>query len=157
MKTKLLLLIITIFASNLTNAQNINKSFEDLHSVIGTWKMETKRGMIYESWQKINDSTLKGSSYKLNGQDTIILEQVELVIRNGKIMYIPSVTDQNKNQPVVFKLANLENGTYTFENKKHDFPQRIIYNLPKNNTLHAWIEGDINGQFKKSDYNFVKL
>jgi hypothetical protein len=41
--------------------------------------------------------------------------------------------------------------------KEHDFPQRVIYMLPENNTLHAWIEGDVNGQVKKSIYNYIRV
>jgi uncharacterized protein DUF6265 len=156
-KFNLLFSSILLFATSyVTNAQNINKSFADFHSIIGIWAMETKKGPLFESWEKVNDSTLKSRSYKVNGKDTLILEQVELVKREGKIMYIP-IVDENNNRPVVFTLIKLEKETYIFENKKHDFPQRIIYNLPQNNTMHAWIEGDINGQFKKSEYNFVKI
>lgn len=137
-------------------AQDVNKSFKDLYALAGTWRMETSKGILYESWNVIDDSTLKSKSYKVTDNDTLALEQVELVKRNNAILYIPSVLENN-NVPVIFTLVTLEKGGYTFENKEHDFPQRIIYTLPQNNTMHAWIEGDINGHFKKSDYNYIKV
>ncbi len=57
----------------------------------------------------------------------------------------------------VLLFFKLENSTYTFETKEDDFPQRVIYILPENNTLHAWIEGDVNGQVKKSIYNYIRV
>jgi hypothetical protein len=66
-------------------AQKLNRDFEKLHLLVGTWKMETSKGALYETWQKINDSTLRGHSYKLNGKDTVVLEQVELIRRKGNI------------------------------------------------------------------------
>jgi hypothetical protein len=156
-KSPLFLLLIMVMLSGFCQSQqqDIHKSFLDLHLLLGTWSMETERGMLYESWQKMNDSTLMGKSYKVNGKDTVMTEQVELVSRKGKIMYIPTV-EENNNKPVAFILVRLENRSYTFENKAHDFPQRIIYNLPQKNTMHAWIEGNMNGQFKRSDFKYVK-
>jgi hypothetical protein len=104
----------------------------------------------------INDSTLSGISYQVNGTDTVITERVQLIRRGFRIMYIPTVVENN-NKPVVFILIKLDQGSYTFENKEHDFPQRIIYNLPRNNAMHAWIEGNINGQFKRSDFHYKKV
>jgi hypothetical protein len=139
------------------NAQERLKDFLPLHSLAGIWKMETSRGTLYECWQIINDSTLKSQSYKVNGKDTVQLEQVQLILRNGRIQYIPVVKDENNGEAIAFTLSNYENKNYTFENKTHDFPQRIVYVIPQGNFLHAWIEGEVNGKPKKIDYNYSKL
>ena len=149
-------IFILVLSAYLCCAQKTDKDFTELFSLSGTWVMETKKGKLMETWQKENDSTLKSKSFLINGGDTILLEQVKLVRRGGKIMYIPEVHDQNNTQPVVFNLVKLENNRYIFENAQHDFPQRIIYNLPKNDTLFAWIEGNNNGGFRKSEYLYQK-
>jgi Domain of unknown function (DUF6265) len=138
------------------NAQS-GDDFPALYSLAGTWKMETAKGILYESWEKLNDSTLKSRSYKVMDKDTVWLEQVKLVKREGKISYIPVVQRQNNNEPVAFVLKKIENNIYIFENAAHDFPQRIIYTLPQNNLLHAWIEGEVNGQVKRIDYRYSKV
>ena len=156
MKIKITVIALFCCAVSSIQAQNNQNNFHPLFSLVGTWSMETKKGLLYESWQKINDSTLKGSSFKINGEDTIYLEQVQLAKRLDKIIYVPVVPDENKQQPVIFTLVHLENDTYTFENPEHDFPQRIIYVLPVNNSLHAWIEGNTSSGFKKTDYQYKR-
>ncbi len=68
----------------------------------------------------------------------------------------PTVKSSDSQMPVLL-FFKLENSTYTFETKEHDFPQRVIYILPENNTLHAWIDGDVNGRVKKSIYNYIRV
>lgn len=140
----------------ISTAQTNGKELASLYPLIGTWQLQTKKGMLYEKWIKVNDSTLSNISYRINGSDSVVLEKVQLISRGQSIMYIPIIEDQNNQQPVIFVLASLENGKYTFENKEHDYPQRVIYNLPVNNTMHAWIEGTSNGKFVKSDFRFTK-
>lgn len=156
LKQKLFLFSTSLLVNVLLQAQSPENNFKKLYSLAGTWKMETSKGVLYESWQKINDSTLKSRSYKVNGSDSVWLEAVELVRRGEKIQYIPTVQGQNDNKPVAFTLSKLENDIYIFENKTHDFPQRIVYVIPQNNALRAWIEGEVNGKLKKIEYNYAK-
>ncbi len=138
-------------------AQNGNKDFQSLYSIVGTWSLETKKGVLFESWSQTNDSTLSSISYRVNGTDTILLEKVQLVCRGNKIMYIPVVENQNDRKPVIFTMSSREKGKFIFENPYHDFPQRIIYNLPADNILLAWIEGDRMGHLVKSEYKFRRV
>lgn len=154
---KLLIVACLFIIHTSAYAQDAGRSFQNLNSLIGKWSMETSKGIVYESWLKLNDSTFKGLSFRVTGKDTAVLEQIELVLREGRIMFIPTVPGQNDEKPVVFTLAKTENNAYSFENKDHDFPNKVVYVLPKNNTLHAWIEGNINGQIKRMDFNFKKV
>ena len=146
----------TLAVSGQEKGINADQAFTDLQSLTGTWRMVTKNATLYESWQKMNDSTYTAKSYKVTGRDTVLLEAIGLVLRGGEMMFIPTVAE-NQNKSVVFRLLKAENGRYVFENKAHDFPQRIVYNLPQNNMLQASIEGNANGQFKRSDYKFQKV
>lgn len=154
---KLLTVLLLFIIGTSVQAQDAGKSFHDLRSLAGKWSMETSKGTMYESWRKLNDSTFQGLSFRVSGKDTAVLEQMELVLRGERIMFIPTVPGQNEEKPVVFTLAKLENKAYIFENKEHDFPKRVVYVLPKDNTLHAWIEGDINGEAKRIDFKFKKV
>lgn len=139
------------------NSGNTRKLFLPLQSMQGTWSMTTPKGRIYENWMRVNDSTLKSRSYSLHGKDTILFEEVELVERENSIAYIPRVKDQNNGKAVSFLLVKCENGEYVFENKLHDFPQRIIYRLPENNRMHAWIEGTLHDRDRKEDFQYEKI
>jgi hypothetical protein len=103
--------------------------------------MQYPGGMLYERWQNADDSTMRSDSYKIKGKDTLWLETVELKRRGETIQYVSTVVGENKGQLVVFCLSRIENGKYTFENAAHDFPQRIVYELPRAGPLHACVEG----------------
>lgn len=55
-----------------------------------------------------------------------------------------------------FKLISLRNNIATFENPKHDFPQRIIYDLNTGKTMKARIEGAIEGKQHSIDFSFTR-
>jgi hypothetical protein len=158
MKSKgLLIIIVLLTACCRISAQQPDAVFLPLHALAGTWKMETQKGSLYESWQKVNDSTLQSHSYKVNGKDTAWLEEVELIKRRGTIQYIPIVKGENNNSAITFTLKTINADVYTFENALHDFPQRVVYVLPQNNLLHAWIEGTFKGKAKRIDYNYTRV
>jgi hypothetical protein len=133
------------------------KDFKVLHGLVGLWKMETNRGVLYEEWQVQNDQTLKGRSFKVNNTDTVVLERTTLSLKGNSIIYSPAVTNQNNGQSVPFTLISAGNQRYVFENKKHDFPQRVIYQLGSNNVLQARIEGTKNGKQMGSDFNYSRV
>lgn len=131
--------------------------FKKLYTLQGTWTMNSNRGMLYEHWRLQDDSTLLGKSFKIApAGDTLVLEEVTLALRRQTIVYMPQVRGQNNGETVTFKLVSTTNDTYVFDNPAHDFPQRVIYELPKNDKLHAWIEGMDKGSYRKSDYYFKK-
>lgn len=150
-------LILVLLPPEAAYAQTVSGKFKELDAILGLWLLKTDKGAIYESWYKSNDSTFLGKNYSVEGKDTLLLETVDLVERNGKIMYIPVTADQNDQKPVPFTLTKLDSTTYIFENPDHDFPQRIIYRLPSNNLMHAWIEGTSKGVMKRSDYRFKRV
>lgn len=152
-------LLALCFTSALTvsRAQTTVKEFSALHVLSGSWKMETSKGFLLETWQKLDDSTLQSHGYRVTGKDTVPTEQVELVRRKGQICYMPVVHHQNNGKRVVFTLKKIENGAYTFENLEHDYPQRVVYALPQKDALHAWVEGELDGKNKRIDYNFIKF
>jgi hypothetical protein len=133
------------------------KDFKTLHGLVGLWKMETSRGVIYEEWKLENDHLLKGRSYKLNNTDTVVLEQVRLFLKGNTITYSPLVSKQNNGQEVPFQLISNADKRYVFENKEHDFPQRVIYQLGSNNVLQARIEGTKNGKQMGSYFNYSRV
>jgi len=135
-----------------------NETFEALHQLQGTWRMKTKNGALYEAWRKWSDTQLRCKSYKVIGTDTTLLEQVTLADRDGDIFYIPVVENQNNRQPVEFRLVKAQDHVFTFENKLHDYPQRIIYHLVSKDSVVARIEGtNAKGQQKSSNYYFSRV
>lgn len=75
---------------------------------------------------------------------------------NGDILFIPIGFGEENNTKVAFKLISADNNTFVFENKEHDFPFRIVYKSLSNDKILAWIEGSVNGQFKKIEYPYAR-
>lgn len=132
------------------------KDFQPLYQLIGTWKMETPRGSVFEEWQRNYPGSMTGCSYRISNGDTTIMETIGLFLEGKKIIYSPNVSTQNNGESVAFILISKTGNKYVFENKKHDFPQRIIYDLKDDNNLHARIEGTLNGKEEGRDFIYVR-
>ena len=55
-----------------------------------------------------------------------------------------------------FRMVTLEDRRVVFENKEHDFPQRILYWLDAGGALHARIEGRQGGQDLHEEWVWAK-
>lgn len=125
-----------------------------LEWLIGTWKRETKREILYERWIKVSNRTFEGDSYSVNNGDTTFVEFLRLEQFGAEIFYTPKVA-HNK-YPVPFKLIKAIENEVVFENLDHDFPQRIIYKRNADGSLDVRIEGDRDGEQSGADFSFVK-
>jgi hypothetical protein len=118
----------------------------------GNWKNLSGEGAFYESWKRANDSVIEGKSYAIKNQDTVFFEQLSLQRKGSDVFYVPVIKNQNEGKPVYFKLVNDSSGKFVFENKEHDFPQRIIYRQLKPDSVYACVEGMQNGEFRKEEF-----
>lgn len=154
MKKTILAFLLLVSAQSF--AQYTLQHMKPLTGLLGSWESERKKGTLIELWQVKNDSTMLGYSYIKTATDSIPEENVELVLREGKIRYIARASRQNDEQPVPFTLSKIEDGKYIFENRAHDFPQQITYQLIDKNTLHAAIAGPMNGKDVHIDFHFKR-
>ncbi|MFT3979394.1 MAG: DUF6265 family protein [Ferruginibacter sp.] len=153
---KKLLFLWMLLAAGQSFAQYGLKDLQPLHQLNGSWESTRKKGTLIEQWSIVNDSTLQGYSYLLSATDSIPQETVSLVLREGKIFYIPTTARQNDEKPVSFQLVKTESGKYFFENRQHDFPQLITYHVVDNETLHAAISGPMNGEDREIPFYFKR-
>ena len=132
-------------------------SLMQLDWLLGSWANLSDEGNFYEEWARDNDSSFSAYSFMTISGDTIFSESVSLVMKSFDVFYIVSVDNQNEEQPVSFKLVSNHNGEFIFENKEHDFPQRINYKNPAPDSLHARIEGTINGKFSQQEFPMKRI
>lgn len=125
--------------------------------LVGDWQKQSEKGILTEAWRKLDDSTLVGRSYLISEADTLLLESIRLEQRKGKLYYIPTVSDQNRGQPVVFAQTSLTDSVVVFENPKHDFPQIITYSLLVNDSLSAEIAAVVDGNLKARTFRMGKV
>ena len=100
--------------------------------------------MLSETWAKQNDSTFTGESYYENQGDTVFSEKIRIEEHLDGLFYIPTVSNQNDGKPVSFKLIKSGKSKAVFENKQHEFPQKITYSIA-GDSITAEISGMRNG------------
>ena len=135
------------------HAQKLKPSLEPFRCLLGSWSFVNVKGRTIEIWKYRDSAAFISRSYRIdiNG-DSTLLETVLLKAEDLGVFYIPIVENQNNKKPIRFKLVATANKKYVFENKKHDFPQRVIYKVKGENKLLAWIEGEKNGRLVKSEF-----
>jgi len=146
-----------LFCCSATFAQQV-EPFEIFKLLPGKWEYVHPKGFkIWELWQSEASNSLMGTSWKISESDTALAETIQIKQDGKRLFYIPVVKEQNNGLPVTFTLLSNEHHTYIFENKTHDFPQRIIYQFIGSDKLKAIIEGDIGGKLKQIEFSFVRI
>ncbi len=138
-----------------TASKNFEK-IEQLNWLLGTWVNEFTPEFSKESWTRENDSTFSAFSFTKVHNDTVFSETMFLQQKDGKLLMTVTEASENGDVPVTFRLVSSEKMQFVFENKKHDFPKRIVYTQPVKDSLVAWIEGPVDGENKKLYFHFSK-
>ena len=134
--------------------QNVNNNNFDW--LIGAWQMQLKNGILYEIWER-KDNLYQNKSYKVSAAgDTVMLETVQILEKDGNIYYTPTTFDQNDQKPVYFRMTEMNENSFVAENPEHDFPQKITYRLRNNNELYAMIDGKIKEQYRREEFLFIR-
>jgi len=118
-----------------------NSDVHELHWLNGWWQNPSNVGIAFEDWKLNDNGTMTGRSGMVVGNDTIVSETVAIEQKENKIYYIPTVKGQNNDQPIPFEMTSAVADSFVFENKVHDFPNRIVYYKLANNKLTAIIYG----------------
>jgi len=122
------------------------RTIADLKWLAGKWQQTIKEGTLFENWTIAAADSMAGVSGLIHGKDTLISETIALTFRDGAIIYSPSVSGQNNNQPVPFKLTRSTADSFIFENPAHDFPSMISYVRINTDSLIATISGNPGGK-----------
>lgn len=86
---------------------------------------------------------------------TVAFEYMRIVTdEDGSVALISSPSGQ---ETARFEMVSLSPKEVVFENREHDFPQRIIYSLKNDNNLDGRIEGTIDGRRKRVDFPMTRI
>lgn len=103
-------------------------SLSSLDPLVGQWQAQTKKSVINESWRKVSEHSFEGlgQTHDLSGvlKDS---EELRLVQMQGNVFYLAKV--KHNPLPVAFTLISCQNNRFRFENKNHDFPKQLDYQL----------------------------
>lgn len=143
--------IFTLLILFLTDIAFAQSDFPDF--LRGTWKMDNKES--YEHWDKLNEGTLKGFSYKLKDGQIQVSEYLEISQNENQIIYTATVLNQNQAKGIEFILTKTDS-TFTFENPNHDFPKKIVYQKSNESEIFVQVTDGKNGFVYKMKKQNVK-
>lgn len=129
---------------------------EAYYRLEGEWSCVKGEERFVETWQIVNDTVMKGTSFMTLKKDTVFTENLELVYTQNGIYYTPTIPDQNEGAAIRFKLSKRTDDQWVFENKQHDFPSEIIYLFKGKDSLIATVQGIQNGRSQKIEFRLKK-
>jgi hypothetical protein len=149
---RLVLLSILILVSCQGEPEKINP----FAWLVGEWTAEAHDKTMVEKWEIDSNNNLVGSSFLITGLDTVLSERMIIQTEAGKTTFRTVVEDQNDQEEISFALIENNDSKAVFENKEHDFPQRIVYTNPQPDSLVAYIEGTFNGTANRVNFNMKR-
>lgn len=149
----LALLIVLTACHNQSNHEKIKSA----QWLTGKWESKTADGILEETWKTKNDSVLSGTSFFIKDQDTIHFETMSITQKEDNLVYEATIIGQNNDQAIHFLLTSETDNSFVFENPKHDYPQKIHYQLISKNKLKATISGKQDGKASAESFDLIKI
>lgn len=143
------LLLLTLALPPLANAQGV----ESLRWMSGSWAGSVRGVDMEEHWLEPKGGTLMGVHRDVARDRTVMFEFLRIESRPDGVFYLASPMGR---APTPFKLVESGPTRAVFENKEHDFPQRILYWL-ESGDLHARIEGPQGGKNVSEEWSWKKV
>lgn len=129
-------------------------SLQDMSWISGCWQGRQGQAVVEEIWSKPAGGSMLGLGRTVRGNRTISFEFMQLREDQGSLIFLP----QPQGGPrVSFPLKDYFSGKATFENVKHDFPQRVIYERKGKALMWASIEGTQSGKDERQEFVMHKV
>lgn len=125
--------------------------------LIGEWHdaQGDGRTVFNEQWDRTDDAFYAGLGFVMSGKDTVFIEHLNISERDdGKVFYSARIPSQNAGAPVDFLMTSAVGDSMVFENKEHDFPQRIVYAWQPDGTWKVNVAGPGKEGWRTDRYHF---
>lgn len=121
----------------------------DMAWLAHAWTGMRRTSSIEERWSPPKGGAMLGVSRTVRGEKMVGFEFLRIVERDGGLIY---VAQPGGRPPTEYVLTQLENQRAEFVNPRHDYPQRIVYELSKEDGLTASI-GFAIGRLQSFEFN----
>jgi len=125
----------------------------DLAWMAGSWSQETAGMTVRETWLPPLDGAMAGVTQTHRPGRPPVTELTTITTGPAGVIFTAYVGGQS---PTAFVLQSGKPGEAVFENRDHDFPQRIIYRRCDVD-LCARIEGTVRGEPQGMDWRYRRL
>ena len=134
-------------------AAQMSSPVADLDWLTGAWGGEKDGVYAEEHWMAPLGGTLVGMHRDVRGGRAISFEFLRIEERQGKAVYLASPRGA---AATPFTAVEQSPRRIVFENRAHDFPQRIIY-WRDGDALHARVEGMVKGAMESEEWRWRAL
>jgi hypothetical protein len=129
-------------------------SLEQLAWLTGCWEGRQGQAIVEEIWSKPGGGSMLGLGRTVKEHRTVSFEFMQFREENGSLVFLPQPQGGTR---VSFPLKDSFAGRLTFENKEHDFPQRVIYERKGPGLLLAAVEGTYKGKEEREEFQMKKV
>ncbi len=127
-----------------SGAEAESAAISALEWMAGSWSGTQEGVASEEHWTTAAGGALVGMHKDVRGDRMISFEFLHIVAdETGRICYLASPGGA---PPTAFCATQIGERRVVFENREHDFPQRLRYWLDDAGRLHARIEGPVDGR-----------
>lgn len=122
--------------------------------IAGCWAGSDGARSFEERWMRPRDGAMVGVARSFKDEKMTSVELVVLRVRDGRLSYEAFPVGQG---PGVFPATSVTADSLTFEEPKHDFPQRIVYRRVSHDAIFARIEGSVQGKAMALDFPMKRV
>ena len=120
----------------------------------GCWRAESPARVIEENWMAPRSGTMLGVSRTVRGDSLAEYELILLREQEGGLAYRAHPSGQAS---ATFTAREANDSQVVFENRAHDFPQRVGYRRVGADSLVAWIEGERGGRTRRVEFPYRRV
>jgi hypothetical protein len=125
----------------------------DMAWLAGTWEQNRNGTIVRETWLAPAGDVMAGIGQTLRPGKKAAIEFMKISLEPGGLTFTGMPEGQ---APTPFVRIPGSPGKVVFENKAHDFPQRVIYERCGED-LCARIEGTVEGKLKGQDWRYHRV
>ena len=117
------------------------------------WSQKKNGAEVREMWLPPRDGAMAGVTLTTRKGKPAVAEYGKISVEKEGVTFTAMVGAQ---PPTPFVLVPGKDGEAVFENKTHDFPQRVFYRRCGAD-LCAGIEGTANGKPQREEWRYTRL
>lgn len=138
-----------LLAAAVSGAADVDK----LDWLAGTWTQTRGQSVVRETWLAPKDGAMGGVGQTSRPGKPAMIEFMRITAEPAGATFTAIVDGQ---PPTPFVLLPGKDGEAVFENKAHDFPQRVFYRRCDED-LCAGIEGVVKGELKRQEWRYTRV
>lgn len=152
--TTLLLLLPALLQADSPAQTTDDPTLDQLAWLAGHWHGGSAGRVTEELWLPPSGGLMLGLNRDVSANGSAFFEYLRIEQTDEGIFYVASPRGA---KATAFKMVECSENKAVFENKTHDFPQRITYQLVTTDKLQVTISGDVDGKTESRGWSWTRL